>query len=67
MLKVVAGESDDNRELLQKWIDHWEPQAYNALKPLAQASAGIDALDEARAELATRLKKCGLQSQGVSA
>ena len=67
MLKAVAGESDANRELLQKWIDYWEPQAYDALKPLAQASAGIEALDEARAELATRLKKCGLQSQGVSA
>jgi len=67
MVKVVAGESDANRELLQQWINHWEPQAYNALKPLAQASTGIEALDETRAELATRLKKFGLQSQGVSA
>lgn len=67
MVKVVAGESDANRELLQQWINHWEPQAYNALKPLAQASTGIEALDETRAELATRLRKFGLQSQGVSA
>lgn len=67
MMKVVAGESDANCELLQQWINHWEPQAYEALKPLAQASAGVEALDEARAELATRLKKFGLQSQGVSA
>ena len=67
MIKAVAGESETNRELLQTWIDQWEPQAYNALKPLAEASVGVEALDEARAELSTRLKKFGLQSQGVSA
>ena len=59
--------SETNRELLQKWIDHWEPQAYEALKPLAEASVGLDALNEARAELSTRLKKFELQSRGVSA
>ena len=53
--------------MLQKWIDHWEPQAYEALKPLAEASVGLDALNEARAELSTRLKKFELQSRGVSA
>nr|AMR08630.1 toluene-4-monooxygenase subunit TmoE [uncultured bacterium] len=67
MIKAVVGESDANREMLQTWIDHWEPRAYDALEPLAKASAGVEALDEARAELSTRLKKFGLQSQGVSA
>ena len=67
MMKAVAGDSDANRELLQTWIDHWEPRVYQALKPLAEASTGVDALDETRAQLATRLKKFGLQSQGVSA
>lgn len=67
MMKVVAGESDANRDLIQQWIDHWEPRAYEALAPIAQASVGVEALDEARAELSTRLKKFGLQSKGVSA
>ena len=67
MIKAVAGESEANCELLQTWIDQWEPQIYSALQPLAEASVGIDALDEARAELSTRLKKFGLQSRGVSA
>jgi phenol hydroxylase P1 protein len=67
MIKVVAAESDANREQLQAWIDQWEPQVYSALKPLAEASTGIEALDETRAQLSTRLKKFQLQSQGVSA
>lgn len=67
MIKTVAGESDANRELLQTWIDHWEPRVYSALKPIAQASVGVEALDETRAELSTRLTKSGLHSQGVSA
>ncbi|PSF13871.1 aromatic/alkene monooxygenase hydroxylase subunit beta [Marinobacter shengliensis] len=67
MMKAVAGESDANVAQLQQWVDHWEPQVYSALKPLAEASVGVEALDEARAELSTRLKKVGLQSRGVSA
>lgn len=67
MIKVVAGESETNREQLQSWIDQWEPQAYNALRPLAEATTGTEALDEARAQLATRLNKFNLQCQGVSA
>ena len=67
MMKAVAGESDANVAQLQQWVDHWEPQVYSALKPLAEASVGVEALDEARAELSTRLKKVGLQSHGVSA
>jgi phenol hydroxylase P1 protein len=67
MIKAVVGESDANRELLQKWIDLWEPRAHDALKPLAQASVGVEALDEVRAELSARLKKFELQSRGVSA
>ena len=67
MIKVVAAESDANREQIQAWIDQWEPQVYSALKPLAEASTGIEALDETRAQLSTRLKKFQLQSQGLSA
>lgn len=68
MMKAVAGESDANREQIQDWIDHWEPQAYEGLKPLAEATAGIEALDEIRAQLVTRLNKFGLQQrEGVAA
>ncbi|MGO1500295.1 MAG: aromatic/alkene monooxygenase hydroxylase subunit beta [Marinobacter sp.] len=67
MIKTVTGESDGNREQLQSWVDHWESQAYDALKPIAQATTGLDALDEIRAELSTRLNKVGLQSTGVQA
>lgn len=67
MLKVVVAESESNRDQLQAWVDQWEPRVYDALKPVAQASTGIEALDEVRAQLATRLKKVNLQSQGVSA
>lgn len=67
MVKVVAGESEANLQRLQTWADQWEPEIYNALKPLAEASVGVEALDEVRAQLATRLKKFGLNTQGVSA
>jgi phenol hydroxylase P1 protein len=68
MMKAVAGESEANREQIQDWIDQWEPQAYKALSPLAEATAGIEALDELRAQLVTRLNKFGLQQgQGVAA
>lgn len=67
MMKAVAGESDSNLRQLQAWTDQWEPQLYSALKPLAETSVGVDALDEVRSQLATRLKKFGLNSEGVSA
>ena len=67
MVKAVAGESDANREQLQAWINQWEPQIYQALTPLAEATSGLEALDETRAQLAARLSKFGLNSQGVSA
>ncbi|SDW96818.1 aromatic/alkene monooxygenase hydroxylase subunit beta [Marinobacter mobilis] len=67
MVKTVAGESEANQALLQSWINHWEPRVYSALKPLADASTGVAALDELRDQLATRLNKLGLQSQGESA
>lgn len=67
MLKVVLAESADNRELIQAWVDVWEPRAYAALQPLAEAATGQAALDEVRAALAVRLQKLGLRSQGVPA
>ncbi|HCS41645.1 MAG TPA: phenol hydroxylase, partial [Pseudomonas sp.] len=55
----------DNRERIQAWVDIWEPRAYAALQPLAEAATGQAALDEVRAALAVRLQKLGLRSQGV--
>lgn len=67
MLKTVAAESEANLGQLQNWVDHWEPRVYDAFRALAETSVGVEALNEARAELSARLKKVGLQSQGVSA
>ena len=51
MLKVVLAESAENREQIQAWVDTWEPRAYAALQPLAEAATGQAALDEVRAAL----------------
>ena len=67
MLKVVLAESAENREQIQAWVDTWEPRAYAALQPLAEAATGQAALDEVRAALAARLHKLGLRSPGVAA
>lgn len=65
MLKVVMAESANNRDLIQTWVNVWEPRAYAALQPLADAATGTAALDEVRAALAVRLHKLGLRSQGA--
>lgn len=67
MIKTVNAESEANHAQLQTWIDHWEPRAYEALLPIAQATTGLDALNEIRTQLAARLDKAGLQSTGVQA
>ncbi|MBW8454454.1 aromatic/alkene monooxygenase hydroxylase subunit beta [Pseudomonas stutzeri] len=67
MLKVVLAESADNHAQIQTWVDAWEPRAYAALQPLAEAATGLAALDDVRAALAARLHKLGLRSPGVPA
>ncbi|MBZ0333279.1 aromatic/alkene monooxygenase hydroxylase subunit beta [Marinobacter sp. AL4B] len=67
MIKTVGGENDGNREQLQHWVTQWEHRVYEALMPIAQATTGLGALDETRAELSVRLKKAGLESTGVQA
>ncbi|ACO77126.1 Phenol hydroxylase subunit P1 [Azotobacter vinelandii CA] len=60
MVKTVAAESAENRELLQGWIDHWQTRALAALAPLAELGPGRDALEAVAGEFAARLKKIGL-------
>ena len=67
MVKTVMAESEANAAQLQAWTEHWEPRAYEALAPLADATMGRDALDTVRAQFANRLKKLGLNSKGVQA
>lgn len=67
MVKTVMAESEGNAAQLQLWVDAWEPRAYDALAPLAEATMGRDGLDAVRAQLANRLKKLGLHSKGMQA
>lgn len=67
LIKTVAEESEFNRQLLQAWIDRWEPEIYQALVPFSQATSGLDSLDEIRSQLTARLSKYGLNIQGASA
>jgi len=67
MVKTVMAESEGNAAQLQLWVDAWEPRAYEALVPLADATMGREGLDTVRAQLANRLKKLGLQSKGMQA
>jgi phenol/toluene 2-monooxygenase (NADH) P1/A1 len=67
MVKTVMVESEGNAAQLQLWVDAWEPRAYEALVPLADATMGREGLDTVRAQLANRLKKLGLQSKGMQA
>lgn len=66
MIKAVAGESNVNRDKLRSWINHWEPEIYQAITPLAEATSGLEALEQTRTTLAVRLGKFDLNSQGVS-
>lgn len=67
MVKTVMAESEANAAQLQAWTAHWEPRAYEALAPLADATVGRDALDKVRVQFAARLNKLGLRGQEVAA
>ena len=60
LVKTVAGESTENRQLIEGWVGHWQARALEALAPLAAIGTGSDALDTVAGEFATRLKKLGL-------
>lgn len=60
VMKVAAGESEQNQVQLQAWVDVWRAKAMEALSPLAQEMVGPEALDQAADALATRLAKAKL-------
>jgi len=67
MLKTVTSESQENTEQMQVWLQQWQPRVIDALRPLAEASVGIDALNEVSQQFAMRLKRIGLTQEGAAA
>lgn len=62
--KTIAGESEDNRLVLEQWLAQWLPRVCEALKPLAAIVLGDDAADaveEQREALLARVQKLGLR------
>ncbi|PRB75027.1 aromatic/alkene monooxygenase hydroxylase subunit beta [Pseudomonas sp. MYb185] len=63
LVKTVAAERAENRAQIETWVEHWQGRVIEALAPLAQISAGQDALAEVQEQFAARLKKLGLFNQ----
>lgn len=70
VLKVMAAESDANRQQLDAWLQHWGTRAAAALLPMiaialpdGQAAGGADAaMAEYRAAFQARMAKLGLNA-----
>ncbi|HUH88633.1 MAG TPA: phenol hydroxylase [Pusillimonas sp.] len=65
VIKVIAAESDDNKRLVQSWVDQAVSTVQAALLPIARLAlqqAGDDAMQNARTALCARLTKIGLQT-----
>lgn len=65
VVKVIVAESNDNRVLVQRWVDEAAGTLQAALLPLARLAlphAGDEALQNACATLDARLAKIGLQT-----
>lgn len=61
VLKTTTNESEENRALLEKWVNHWRKKTLEALNPVATAMLGnSDTLNAADALLEERLKKIGI-------
>ncbi len=63
-IKTAASESDENRQLIQSWIEKWQPEIVVAAKLIAnevfkERSDGV--MQEIEDELNARSKKLGLQ------
>ncbi|THF61861.1 phenol hydroxylase [Pseudothauera nasutitermitis] len=62
-LKTAAGESADNKALLEHWSTHWRDRAASALRPVARIGLGEAAdemLADALGQFNARLAKAGL-------
>ncbi len=60
VLKRVVAESDENRTIIEGWVNEWRGQVEQALQPLVAELLGGEALEQASAVLEKRLKKAGL-------
>lgn len=60
VVKRTVSESDANKSTLEGWINQWRPKVEEALKPVAEALLGSEALPQAVAVLDKRLNKAGL-------
>ena len=68
VIKVAAAESAENKTQLAHWVQKWQAQAVQALKPVAEYALGDDAqaaLDAAAAQLAARLTKSGIPNTTI--
>lgn len=65
VVKTAVAESEHNKETIQAWVDHWEPQVFAALEPIAMETVGHASVSNIQNELAALLKKTGLQSTGA--
>ncbi|AUI68066.1 MmoB/DmpM family protein [Beggiatoa leptomitoformis] len=66
MLKTAAGESAENKALLEKWLANWLARGLTAVKPLAIHALGNKAdaaLEECQQTLLARANKAGLNVQ----
>ena len=60
VLKIAAAESEENKALLEGWIEKWRGKAEEALSLLAHEAVEEGALQTAREALDKRLAKAGL-------
>lgn len=63
VLKTAAAESDDNKALLQQWVEQWRGVISEAFAPLATGiwgEEGAEALNQSLAALDKRLKKAAV-------
>ncbi|HIF09393.1 MAG TPA: phenol hydroxylase [Sneathiellales bacterium] len=64
LLKVVAAESDSNRDQISEWIRTWQGRAQDAFKPISEHVLGdgaAQAMDVRILELHARLAKIGIE------
>ena len=63
IIKTAAAESDDNKTVLQGWVNTYAERAEQAMRPVAEyvaASHGDDIVQAARTNLDGRMAKAGL-------
>jgi phenol hydroxylase P1 protein len=65
IIKVMADESEDNKEQLSKWSKEYIDKTKVALTPLSKFSTNKELLGEIEQNLIDRLNKSGLKIFGL--